>query len=162
MNEYGDGFGCDNLEADTCCYKQDSLYGSGDIIRQGSCSAFLVTLASKRQGDYCEIFLGNGPKCVTGGTLQVASGVFYSFNDVLATEDTNKTVVKRPMKSQEAELALFGPEHIYFISNAKLAELEAQGMGKPQEKEARIEWFKKHHTNKVNRPKETPPSTSAA
>jgi hypothetical protein len=45
-------------------------------------------------------------------------------------------------------MALFGPDFIYFISDAKIAELEAQGLGRPDDKQERIEWFKKHHTMK--------------
>lgn len=73
-------------------------------------------------------------------------------------EETNTHAVQKPREHQEAELALFGPEYAYTISNAKLAELEAQGNGKPEEKQARIKWFKKHYATEVYRPRNKQPS----
>ena len=52
------------------------------------------------------------------------------------------------MKGVQAEMALFGPDFIYFMSDAKLAELEAPGLGRPENRQERIEWFKKYHTQK--------------
>lgn len=161
-DEYDDGFGCPDLASDVCCFKEDSLYGSGDVTREGTGSSFTVTLGSKRGDEYCEVFLGNDPKCVTGGSLQVAGGVFYTFNNELTMEETKDQAVKKPRKHQEAELALFGPDYAYTISNAKLAELEAQGNGKPEDKQARIEWFKKHYTTRVSRPGNKQPASGQA
>lgn len=46
---------------------------------------------------------------------------------------------------------MVGKDVIYIINDAKRAELEAQGLGRPDDKEERVEWFKKHYTKKLPR-----------
>jgi hypothetical protein len=92
-------------------------------------------------------------KCGVGGNLQVVGGISFENKKTGAMDENTKNggTHKGRMEGQEAEMALFGRDVIYLISDAKLAELEAQGLGRPENKQERIEWFKKYHTKKINR-----------
>jgi hypothetical protein len=187
-DEYQDGHGCPSVSVGGCCYKDGSLYGSGEIVTEdiANPSDYLTTIASSQENpdtgdlEYCRVFLTTVSMndCGVGGELQIVGGVTFDPRRVMANEQTedqviedrapgaseagsSETEVEKLRREQtakfgawkpptgeavKAELALFGPDFIYFISDAKLAELEAQGLGKPDDKQERIEWFKKHYT----------------
>ncbi|KAK0385865.1 hypothetical protein NLU13_7042 [Sarocladium strictum] len=184
-DEYSDGHACDNLDIGSCCFKEGSLWGSGEIVTEdvGNPSDYLAPIRTKRgevDDDHPASSVYCGPaittvtlnNCGVGGNLQVIGGVSFEAARVMdqptkeeqAGDDTRRDEVtqgeaskdrapearefKPPMKGVQAEMAMFGPDYIYIISDARVAELEAQGLGRPDNKEERIEWFKKYHTVK--------------
>lgn len=70
-------------------------------------------------------------------------------------EETKHFVQDGPTKGQKAERAFFSSDHIYIISDAKLKELKDKGIEEPRELAESVEFFKKHHTKKLDKAKKT-------
>ncbi|KAK0385345.1 hypothetical protein NLU13_7821 [Sarocladium strictum] len=132
---------------------------------------------------YCASFLTTVTlgSCGSGGGIEVVSGITFDtardmdeatqagiLKDEEQREENTRAQGSKatapkikpftpPTKGVQAEMGIIGSDWIYIISESKLAELEAQGLGRPEDKQERIEWFKEHHTKKIQNPKQRLP-----
>lgn len=145
---------CGELKSGDCCYDSGSLWGSARLSTSGigNPTDYLATVHSLRGEDNCGIFVTSDQlnSCILGGFVDTLSGISFDPN-ALAMDEPKSTGAEKRRPHVQAEMAIVGKDVIYIISDAKRAELEAQGLGRPDDKQERVEWFKKHYTKKLPR-----------
>ncbi|KAK0387547.1 hypothetical protein NLU13_3793 [Sarocladium strictum] len=134
---------CHDTTYNTCCYRPDRLWGSGQA--QGGNGPGRAALFSFQNNLYCGIQITTTyviPVCIL-------TNLESSVGGIVAQRDTSsKRDMEAPKQHVEAELGFSSGTHHYIISNDKFKTL-ADPL--PKDAVSREEYFKKHADKVVER-----------
>lgn len=146
----GNGVVCVNVRQRTCCLEQGKLWGSASAAGGGRDD---VAAAWTKRGDlYCGVQITPTkpiPICFVTGLESSVGGISWEH------QSRKRMDASTAIEHVEGDEFYSDGVHMYVISKAKMAQVQAE---RPTKKQDQLEWFKAHADTVIDHETNTPVS----